>query len=317
MRRPPSALRPPDVPPPAPPALPTSASPPAGVARVGLALGRQGGAAAVASPLIGGARGAGCPRGHGGPQLRGDQRGAAGAGAPGGAPARGGRPAQLWRHGGEPPPRSSAPRRAAPRRTAPHRTAPHRAAPRRTAPHRTLQVLLERLADRSSSALHRTAAVTALTALLHQPRGMALFVDIPGGAAGATPAAAGDDAAAAPQSGYQRVLRALAAPLPGPMQQPVRAVCSLVALWDVAVQLRDACQQARRTRTHHTHAPHAHRRAPPAPSARGLFAPWPRPDRASACSRRRRVCVPTRRPCSPVTRPPPPCSRPSARWGAS
>ena len=197
------------------------------------------------------------------------------------------------------------------------RAAPHRAAPRRTAPHRTLQVLLERLVDRSSSALHRTAAVTALTALLHQPRGMALFVDIPGGAAGATPAAAGDDAAAAPQSGYQRVLRALAAPLPGPMQQPVRAVCSLVALWDVAVQLRDACQQARRTRTHHTHAPHAHRRAPPAPSARGLFAPWPRPDRASACSRRRRVCVPTRRPCSPVTRPPPPCSRPSARWGAS
>ena len=181
LRPPPSALRPPTPalhPPPRP--VPTSAPPPAGVARLGLALGRQGAAAAVASPLVGGARGAGCPRGHGGPQLRGEHRGATAARTPGSTtPARGERPARLWRHGGGPPPRSSAPRR----------TVPHRAAPHRTAPHRTLQVLLERLAERSSSALHRTAAVRALTALLHQPRGMALFVDIPGGAAGATPAA--------------------------------------------------------------------------------------------------------------------------------
>ena len=112
-------------------------------------------------------------------------------------------------------------------------------------------MLLGRLADRSSSALHRTAAVRALAPLLHLPRGMALFVELPGGAAAATAAAADagaaeDAAAAAPASGYQRVLRALATPLPGPMQQPVRAVCALVALWDAAVQLREACEQGLR-----------------------------------------------------------------------
>ena len=80
-----------------------------------------------------------------------------------------------------------------------------------------------------------------LQALLHDPFAAANFILRPqqqASAAGTLEGSRAQPPPPPPESGYRRLLRLLASPLPLPLLAPVHGLCKLVSVWECATELR-------------------------------------------------------------------------------